>query len=294
MDNRILIFGKNGQLGWELRRCFAPLGEVYAYGSKELDLTQVDELVNVIREIKPSMLVNASAYTAVDQAETEPETAFAINAKAPEVMAAEAKALNAVFIHYSTDYVFDGTKGVAYVEGDAVNPLNVYGKSKLAGEQVIGQVGGAYVILRTSWVYSLRGDSFVTKVLTWARTHKTLKIVSDQVGSPTWARMLAEVTSAMLVATGASLYEHFAERRGVYHLGGAGSVSRFDFAKAILSFDPRPTEQTASHLEPTLTLDFPTPAKRPLATALDCSQFEKTFDLRLPNWEECLRLALEL
>lgn len=294
MNKKILIFGKTGQLGWELQRCLAPLGEIHSYGSSDLDLTQVDKLVKIIRVIRPSIIVNASAYTAVDRAETEHELAFAINAKAPEVMAEEARLLNAVFVHYSTDYVFDGTKSFAYSEDDQTNPLNVYGQSKLAGERSILQVGGAYIILRTSWVYSLRGDSFVTKVLSWARAHETLKIVSDQIGSPTWARMLAEVTAAMLTEGRLSLYENFYEKRGVYHLAGAGSVSRFDFAKMILKLDPRATEQVTKRLEPALTVDFPTPAQRPLVTMLDCSNFEKTFTLLIPHWEDCLRLALEL
>ena len=197
-DKKILLFGKTGQLGWELERTLAPLGEVCALGPDELDLTDLDALARKIDEVRPGMIINASAYTAVDRAEQEPDLAMLLNEKAPALMAEAAKGLGAPFIHYSTDYVFDGTKDSAYTEGDATNPLNVYGQSKLKGEQAIGQVGGAHVILRTSWVYSLRGDGFVSKVLSWARKQETLKIVTDQVGSPTWARMLAEVTSAMV------------------------------------------------------------------------------------------------
>lgn len=289
---KILIFGKTGQLGWEVHRTLAPLGQIYAMGPDDLDLSRLDNLVKIIREIKPQVIVNASAYTAVDRAESERDLAMTINAKAPGVMAEEARALNAVLLHYSTDYVFDGEKGIAYTEEDATNPLNVYGQSKLAGEQAIGKVGGAHVILRTSWVYSLRGDGFVSKVLAWSRKQETLRIVSDQVGSPTWARMLAEVTSVMLARGLAMPHEYFIERSGVYHLAGAGSVSRFDFTQAILRLDPRADEQVTKRLEPALTADFPTPALRPLRTALDCAKFEAVFGLSMPAWEASLRLAM--
>ena len=290
---RILLFGKTGQLGWELNRALAPLGDIIAFGPDELDLTDVDALTRTIREIQPGLLVNASAYTAVDRAEQESEIAMLLNEKVPLVMAEEARKLNAPFIHYSTDYVFDGTKTTAYTEDDATNPLNVYGQSKLKGEQAIGQVGGAHVILRTSWMYSLIGINFVSKVLSWSREQKILRIVTDQVGSPTWARMLAEVTSTMAARSFPDSWAYFLEKSGVYHLGGAGGVSRFDFARAILELDPRPEEQKVKGLETALTVDFPTPAQRPLNTTLDCSRFIRTFGLTLPNWQDTLRLALE-
>jgi len=290
---KILLLGKNGQLGWEAQRTLAPLGDVFAFGSGELDIAQLDKLGAVIREIQPQIIVNAAAYTDVDRAESEPERAMMINAQAPGVMAEEARAIHAVLIHYSTDYVFDGSKGSPYTETDETNPLNVYGQSKLAGEQAVGQVGGGHVILRTSWVYSLRGNGFVNKILSWSRNQKTLRVVTDQIGSPTWTRILAEVTSAMLARGLSGAYEYFQERSGVYHLGGLGSVSRFDFTKAILEFDPHSEEQITERIEPALTADFPTPARRPLITPLDCSCFESVFGLRLPGWEESLRLALE-
>lgn len=290
---RILLFGKTGQLGWELNRTLAPLGDISAFGPDDLDLIDVDALPRTIREVRPDFIVNASAYTAVDRAEQEPELAMLLNEKVPMIMAEEARKLNAPFIHYSTDYVFDGTKTSAYTEEDQTNPLNVYGQSKLKGEQAIGQVGGAHVILRTSWVYSLRGDGFVSKVLSWVRKQETLKIVTDQVGSPTWARMLAEVTSAMVARSYPDSWGYFLEKSGVYHLGGSGSVSRFDFTRAILDFDPHPEEQKVKGLDAALTADFPTPAIRPLTTTLDCSRFTRVFGLILPNWKDTLRLALE-
>lgn len=289
---KILLFGRNGQLGWEAQRTLKPLGDIIACGRAELDLTNLEMLRRMIREIKPQVIVNAAAYTAVDRAESEPELARTINAKAPGVMAEEAQALDIPLIHISTDYVFHGEKGSPYIEEDKTNPLNVYGQSKLEGEQAIVQVGGAHVILRTSWVYSLRGDNFVTKILAWSREQETLRVVSDQVGSPTWARMLAEAISGMVDRSLPNLREYFGERRGIYHLGGRGSVSRFDFAEAILSLDPHPEEQMTRRLEPALTADFPTPARRPLVTSLDCSRFEQVFATRLPGWEENLQLAL--
>ncbi len=289
---KILLFGKTGQLGWELNRTLAPLGEIYALGPEELDLIDVDALIRIIRDVQPGMIINASAYTAVDRAEQEPGLAMLLNEKVPAVMAEAACKLNAPFIHYSTDYVFDGTKTSAYSEDDGTNPLNVYGQSKLKGEQAIGQVGGAHVILRTSWVYSLRGDGFVSKVLSWARKQETLKIVTDQVGSPTWARMLAETTSTMVARSLLDSWGYFSKKSGVYHLGGAGGVSRFDFTRAILDLDLHPEEQKVKRLEKALTADFPAPALRPLATTLDCSRFNRVFGLSLPNWKDALRLAM--
>jgi len=289
---RILLLGRTGQLGWELERTLAPLGEVYALGPEELNLTQLDALAQRIHEMHPQIIVNASAYTAVDRAETQVDLAMQLNAQAPAVMAKAARELNATLIHFSTDYVFDGEKDSAYTEDDSTNPLNVYGQSKLDGEQAIIKAGCAYVILRTSWVYSLRGDSFVSKTLAWARQQETLRIVSDQVGSPTWARMLAEITAAVLAQSKSAPQDYFATRSDVYHLGGSGSVSRLDFARTILRLDSRANEQKVRNLEAASTTDFPTPAKRPLRTSLDCSRFESMFGLRLPNWEESLRLAM--
>lgn len=290
---RILLFGKTGQLGWELNRTLAPLGEIYALGPDELDLVDVAALVRTIHDVQPEIIINASAYTAVDRAEEEPDLAMLINAQDPQIMAEAAHKLNAAFIHYSTDYVFDGTKNSAYTEEDATNPLNVYGQSKLKGEQAIGQVGGAYVILRTSWVYSLRGDGFVSKVMSWARKQETLKIVADQIGSPTWARSLADTSTAMVARSLADPKKYFSERSGVFHLAGSGGVSRFDFARAILDLDPRAEEQKVKKLEAALTAEFPTAARRPLFTALDCSRFEKVFGLRMPGWGESLKRAME-
>ena len=285
---RILLLGRNGQLGWELARCLPPLGDVTAVDYPEIDLAAPDSIRALIRQVAPAVIINATAYTAVDQAEQRSDLSYAINGTAPGILAEEARSLGAALIHYSTDYVFNGRKGSPYCETDNVDPLNVYGKSKLRGEQAVQAIGGAYLILRTAWVYSLRGDSFVRKVLQWARQGETLRIVEDQVSNPTWARMLAEATALLLARGLAPLREH----SGMYHLAGSGHASRLDWASAILRLDPRGSEQTVKQVLPARTADFPTPAQRPLFSALNCLLFEKTFDIALPPWTTALDLAM--
>jgi dTDP-4-dehydrorhamnose reductase len=284
----MLLLGKNGQLGWELERALRPLGPVTALGSQELDVGDFDALRAMVRELRPEAVVNAAAYTAVDRAESEAERAYTVNAEAPGVLAEECAALKAVLIHYSTDYVFDGEKGAAYVETDKPNPINVYGKSKLAGEEAIQAAGGPSLILRTAWVYSTRRDSFVTRVLGWARKQERLRIVDDQVSNPTWARTLAETTALVL----GRAKDYVAERRGLYHLAGEGYASRYEWAKEILRLDPHADEQVVKEVLPAPTSEFPTPARRPLFSALECGRFRSTFGLELPGWREGLERAL--
>jgi dTDP-4-dehydrorhamnose reductase len=238
------------------------------------------------------LIVNASAYTAVDRAETEQETAMKINASAPGIMAEWARKSGAVLIHYSSDYVFDGRKGLPYIESDPANPLNVYGKSKLAGEENIIQAGGAYLIFRTSWVYSLGSAGFVSKVLEWARKNETLKIVSDQISNPTWAHELAEATFRLVSAHRDNLQDVMKERRGLYHLAGSGYTSRYEWARQILANDPKRTEQLVRSIEPVSSDEFPTPAARPSFSALDCSKFSQIFGFSLPDWSASLRTAM--
>ena len=234
----ILLLGRFGQLGWELERTLAPIGEVTALDFPEIDLMDLKDLDGIVHLTRPDVIINATAYTAVDQAEKDPGTAMAINAYAQRRLAELAQEYKSALIHYSTDYVFDGDKGSPYIETDIPNPLSMYGKSKLAGEQAIEEIGGAYIIFRTSWVYSLRRDSFVTKVLGWARKQTALQVVSDQVSNPTWCRMLAEATAQVLAKAGELRTGWMKERHGLYHLAGSGFTSRFDWAKKILEFDP--------------------------------------------------------
>ncbi len=289
---RILLIGKNGQLGWELQRCLAPLGEVVTYDYPEIDLGKPASLPGLVREVNPQVIVNAAAYTNVDKAESEAELARQINSVAPGVLAEEAKRLNAAFIHYSTDYVFDGRKGAPYVESDAPHPLNVYGQTKLEGEQAVQAVGGAYLVLRTSWVYSMRQGGFVTKVLQWAREQETLRVVDDQVSSPTWARMLAEATALVLAQGRSEPVDYLREKAGLYHLAGSGACSRYEWAQAILELDPKKSEQKVRQLLPAKSRQFPTPAERPLVSVLDCGKFEQAFGLQLPAWRGALKLAI--
>jgi len=290
---KILLVGKNGQVGWELQRTLAPLGEVVTVDFPEIDLASEQNTRDWVRRITPDLIVNAAAYTAVDQAESEPNLAMDINGIAPGVLAEEARALGAVLVHYSSDYVFDGTKGEAYNESDTPNPLSAYGISKLAGDQNVQQVGGNYLILRPTWVYSMRQGGFVRKVLEWARQNQEVRIVSDQVGSPTCSRMLAEVTAQALAMARGDLSGWFSERKGLYHLGGRGRVSRLDWARKIIEFDPYPEEQIVKEIKPALTSEFPTPAIRPLYSPIDCTLFADTFGICLPDWEHSLRMAME-
>lgn len=289
---KIVLFGKNGQLGWEFQRILPSLGEAVLLGRDEVDVTDLNAVQKIVKEVKPNLIINTSAYTEVDRAEKEFELAMKVNAVAPGAVAEAARKHGAVFIHYSTDYVFDGKGDRPYTEDDPVNPLNIYGKSKLKGEENIKQAGDAYLILRTSWVYSLRGNSFVNKVLGWARKNETLKIVNDQISNPTWARTLAEITSLMLNHNKVGLLEIIRERHGVYHLAGEGYTSRYEWAKQILANDPDRIEQLVQTIEPALTEEFPTPAVRPLFSALDCTRFKTTFGLQLPNWNSTLKLAM--
>ncbi len=289
---RILLLGKYGQLGWELQRSLGTLGEVIALDFPEIDLAHPEQIRPLVRQVKPEVIVNASAYTAVDRAEHESELANAINAITPGILAEEALNQGAALIHYSTDYVFDGGQDRPYVEIDPPHPLSAYGQSKLDGELAVQQVGGAFLILRTSWVYSLRRDSFVTKVLQWSRQQRVLRLVSDQVSNPTWARSLAEATAQLLAKSGDDPAGWISDYRGLYHLAGSGYTSRFEWGKATLEDDPQKDQQIAQEILPALTADFPTPARRPLFSALNCQRFTDAFGLCLPGWREALTLAL--
>lgn len=288
----IVLFGKNGQLGSEFQKILPKLGSLTCLDYEEIDLCNIPALQQALNELKPDMIVNASAYTAVDRAETEQETAMKINALAPGVMAAWARKSGAVLIHYSTDYVFDGRKGSPYVESDTPNPLNIYGKSKLAGEENIQRAGEAYLIFRTSWVYSVGGTGFVNKVLDWARKNQTLKIVNDQISNPTWAWELAKATYQLLLLNQADLREMIRGKSGIYHLAGSGYASRYEWARQILANDPNRTEQLVQSIEPVSSGEFPTPAARPLFSALDCSKFETTFNIKMPGWKDSLQEAM--
>jgi dTDP-4-dehydrorhamnose reductase len=264
-----------------------------AYDYPEIDFTVPSSLRRIVEDSQSQIVINAAAYTDVDKAESESEQAKLINTDAPSILAETCRGLGAAFIHYSTDYVFDGTKGTPYTEEDFPHPLNIYGRTKLAGEQAILKAGGVNLIFRTAWVYSLRRDSFVTKVLRWAHSQTEMHIVDDQVSNPTWARALADITAQLLAKAEPDPLAWLAERCGLYHLAGRGDASRFEWAKEILNYHEKKAPQLVINVHPACSADFPTPAARPNISALDCGKFEQIFNLQLPGWKDALRLAME-
>jgi dTDP-4-dehydrorhamnose reductase len=286
----ILLIGKHGQVGWELRRTLAPLGRILAVDYPEIDLTEGVAVRRLVMENKPDVVVNAAAYTAVDKAESEPDLARRINGLAPGILAEAAKKLGALFIHYSTDYVFDGAKTEPYVETDPPIPLGAYGRSKLAGDQAVQQVDGDHLIFRLCWVYGARGQNFLLTVQRLAREREPLRVVRDQVGCPTWSRLVAEATALALQQTLAA-----PDRRalkGVYHLSASGAASWHEFAERIVALLPAAGKR-CREVEPITTPEYPTPARRPASSVLGCEKLERTFGLQLPHWEEGLRMVLD-
>jgi dTDP-4-dehydrorhamnose reductase len=285
----ILLLGRNGQVGWELQHSLLPLGRVTATDRTQLDLTQPDRLRTVIREIAPDIIVNAAGYTTVDQAESERDLAMQINAIAPEVMAEEAKRSGALLVHYSTDYVFDGRKAAPYSETDEPHPLNHYGKSKLDGEIAITAIGGAYLILRASWIYSARGSNFVLTMLRLARQRKEIAVVNDQIGSPTWARELAADTASVICG-----FRERAIHSGIYHLSAVDSTSRHAFAKEIVDFASGLSDDTETWatVNETTTSEYPLPAARPLNAATSKDKIQRAFGLKLSGWKSQLHAFL--
>jgi dTDP-4-dehydrorhamnose reductase len=290
MTPRILIVGKIGQVGWELRRTLAPLGEITAIDFPEIDLTNPDTIRRWIREARPALVVNAAAYTAVDKAETEPEKAMAINGTAAGVLAEEARKAGALLVHYSTDYIFDGTKTEPYVETDPVNPLSSYGRSKLAGDEAVRASGCRHLILRLCWVYGARGQNFMLTMMRLAREREKLRVVMDQFGCPTWSRMIAEATAH---AAGLILRSPAADSLcGTYHMAAGGKTSWHGFAEAIVRAMPAETRKCV-HVEPIPTSEYPLPARRPAYSVLNCDKLQSAFGLRLPDWDLGLSQVFE-
>lgn len=281
--SRILLTGGNGQVGRALRQVL-PAEHVVVADRRTLDLANPDSLRNTVRDCRPTLIINAAAYTAVDRAETETELAMAVNGIAPGVLAEEAKRLNAVLVHYSTDYVFDGSKSTAYVETDTPNPLNVYGKTKLAGEQAVQAADAAHYILRTSWVYAAEGANFLNTILRLARERPELRIVDDQIGAPTWARAIAEMTLQMLSAG----RDDTDPRHGLYHLTATGAVTWCGFARAILDEAQKISGTVPPRLTPITTSEYPLPARRPVNSRLDTTRLTATFGIRPAPWQDML------
>jgi dTDP-4-dehydrorhamnose reductase len=304
MSLRILITGATGQVGWQLQRTLAPLGDVTACTRAELDLAAPDATAKFIRNFAPDIVANAAAYTAVDKAESEPELAHVVNSVSPGRIAAELSRTGGLLVHFSTDYVFDGAKAGPYHEDDPTGPLNVYGRTKLAGEQAIAASGCAHIILRTSWIYDIRGKNFLRSILRLARAKKELTVVADQRGTPTWARAIAEAT--------AQIAARCSQRRdapgwgysGIYHLTASGQTTWAGFAEQIieqfksLAEWPADTGEwgaplVAERIIPITTAEYPTAARRPLNSVLSNAKLQATFALQLPDWRAQLQLALE-
>lgn len=293
---KILLTGENGQLGWELKKILAPLCDVVALNREKMDLADADSIRNVIGQVRPDLIVNAAAYTAVDRAESEPELAMAINGVAPGIMAEEAKRLNAGIVHFSTDYIFDGMANRPYREDDAPGPLSVYGKTKLAGERAIQAIGVPHVILRTSWVYAARGRNFLLTLLKLAREKRELRIVNDQVGAPTWSRSLAEITSRVVmpfISPESRAADRMVEASGVYHAVSTGSTSWYGFAEKILEIAQSHAALEMPRLIPIPTSGYPLPATRPQNSRLSTEKIAQVFGLTMPSWEESLKLCLQ-
>ncbi|MCP1499088.1 dTDP-4-dehydrorhamnose reductase [Pseudomonas migulae] len=284
---KILICGKQGQVSRELQHRLGVLGELVVPGRDQLDLTQPEQIRQQVRRVRPDLIINAAAHTAVDQAESEPQAAFAINAEAPGILAEEALALDIPLIHYSTDYVFDGSKTAPYNEADEPHPLGVYGQSKLAGEHAITAVQGKHLILRTSWVYSNHGRNFLLTMQRLLQEKPELRIVADQIGAPTWAGTIANSTLALIERWQAGETGAW----GTYHLTAQGETSWFGFAQAI-GEALREQGKPCATLLPITTSDYPTPATRPLNSRLDCSRLQREWGVSQPDWQTALRECL--
>ena len=293
---KILLIGPNGQVGWELHRSLLPLGQVTALDRTRADLSKPEQLRQVVRRVNPELIVNAAAYTAVDRAEDEQAMARLVNSEAPGVLAEEARRCGALLIHYSTDYVFDGARSGPYVEDDATNPLNVYGSSKLAGEEALRSSGADYLILRTSWVYSARGNNFLLTMLRLMRERESLSVIADQCGAPTWARLIAEV-SAQIALQAAMERRGDNFHSGTYHLTSAGTTSWHGFAVKIADLARASDECGGGGLRvrdilPIAAADYGGPTRRPANSQLSTAALTARFSLLMPAWDEVLGLCM--
>jgi dTDP-4-dehydrorhamnose reductase len=290
---KILLTGTRGQVGYELARSLQSLGEVIAVDRSKMDLSDLDSVRDVVRNVKPNLIVNPAAYTAVDQAEKEAELAMRVNGEAPGVMAEEAARLGAAMIHYSTDYVFDGRKTGQYTEDDVTNPLSVYGRSKLAGEQAVEAANIPHLILRTSWVYGARGKNFLQTIRRLAAERDELRIVADQHGAPTWCRTIADTTTNIVIhlSSNKDSRQDWQEASGIYHLTAQGQTSWHGFAQSIVD-SMATTGRQKPVVTPIATREYPLPAARPMNSVLSCERLQKRF-CRLPDWQTALGLCVD-
>lgn len=291
---RILLTGKHGQVGFELQRTLAPLGEVHAVDYAECDLADTTAVSTLVRSVRPDLIVNPAAYTAVDKAESEPQTAYAINAVAPGVLGEEAAKLGAWVVHYSTDYVFDGTKLGAYREDDLTNPQSVYGRTKRDGEIALRESGAQHLIFRTSWVVGVQGNNFAKTILRLALEREQLTVVADQYGAPTSAALLADVTAQLVRQRQREGDEHFPF--GLYHLAASGETNWCEYARIVVAealAAGRSLKLSPDCVRPIPSSEYPTAAKRPANSRLDTGKLRKTFGFELPDWQNGVRHVLQ-
>ncbi|CAH1092266.1 dTDP-4-dehydrorhamnose reductase [Candidatus Nitrotoga sp. 1052] len=291
----ILLFGKNGQVGFELQRALSPFGLVHAFGRQDCDLANLSQVREIVRQLRPDIIVNASAYTAVDKAESEPQIAYLINATVPSVLAEEAASIGALIVHYSTDYVFDGMQSGWYVEDDIPNPQSVYGTSKLAGENGIAAAGCRNLIFRTSWVFGAHGGNFAKTILRLAKERESLRVIADQHGAPTSAHLIADVTAQVIVR-----YWNEVNREsfpyGIYHLVAAGETTWYEYAKYVIAYAEKTgiaLRLKSSAIEAIPSIDYPLPAPRPSNSKLNSGKLRKTFGLILPDWHQDMVPVME-
>ena len=284
---KILLLGLHGQVSQALQHALQGAGELTVLGREQLDVAQPELIRQRVQNLRPELIINAAAHTAVDQAENEPELAFAINATAPGILAEAAAELGVPLIHYSTDYVFEGNHTAPYRESDATHPLSVYGRSKLAGEKAIQAVGGMHLILRTSWVYSQHGKNFLLTMQRLLQERESVSVVDDQIGAPTWAGTIAQATAQLIT----QWHSGNPGPWGVYHLTAQGETSWFGFASAIAAH-LRSQGKTVATLDPIPSSAYPTPAPRPLNSRLDCSRLQQHWQVQLPTWQAALEQCL--
>lgn len=290
----VLLFGKNGQVGFELQKTLSQFGLVHAFGRQDCDLSNLSQIREIVRQLRPDIIVNASAYTAVDKAESEPQIAYLINASVPSVLAEEAASVGALFVHYSTDYVFDGMQPGWYLEDDVPNPQSVYGTSKLAGESGITAAGCRNLIFRTSWVFGAHGGNFAKTILGLAKERESLSVIADQYGAPTSAHLIADVTAQVAIQ-----YWNEVNREsfpyGIYHLVAAGETTWYDYAKYVIAYAEKigiKLRLKSTAIEAISSIDYPLPAPRPSNSKLDSEKLRKTFGLALPDWHQDMAIVL--
>jgi dTDP-4-dehydrorhamnose reductase len=292
-DHTILVTGAKGQVGFELCKLLSRHAKVVGVDLEDCNLTDTSAIERLMQRINPTVVINPAAYTAVDKAEQDVGIAEALNVVAPAVFAREAKKREALFVHYSTDYVFDGTKSSPWEESDATNPVSVYGRTKRDGENAVLAENGASLIFRLEWVYGVRGVNFLLRILQLAQEREELKIVNDQFGAPTWSRAIAQGTVDVVLQSFLNPYEFGLQHAGIYHMASQGRTSWFDFAKKFLELDPQRSSQTLKSLQPIPSSAYPTPAKRPANSVLNCEKLQKAFGVSLSHWEQQLAAVME-